>query len=311
MKLMHIKIFIVSIFSVIIFGCSSTANMHDNGDDKSIPVWQQSAQKNSLKMNLLWAKPIEKGALPTIIVHPGMGQSIEDMRGVVVDLAKQGFLSVAIDYQRLINGQWAGSSMPIRNQDEVTFIMQQVTENPWVDPANIALLGFSLGAAHSLKIAESNPLIKSVVVYYPMTDFVRWAQSFENHIILSFVIRQIKSSYLKESSQHTSASHLALVSQYSAINFTSRIQAPVLVIHGDKDRVAPVEYSQRFINQLKLNGNSRSQLIVVEDADHGFNRKRNPQAISSWLSTLGWVDKHFDIDSAEAQSLAFNNSRRY
>ena len=242
----QIRTFTLCISMLSILGCSSLAEMHDNATDKTTPVWEQTASKGSLKVNFLWAKPIEKGPLPTIMVHPGMMQNAQDMRGVLIDLANQGFISVAIDYERLVDGQWQTSTMPLRKKDEIEFVMAQVTQNPWVDSENIGLLGFSLGGAHSLKIAENNPLIKAVVVYYPMTDFVRWAKSFEDDFILSFIVNQIKASYLDESVEHTDATHLELVSQYSAINFTHKIQASVLVIHGDNDKIAPVEYSKKL-----------------------------------------------------------------
>ncbi|PKG80842.1 hypothetical protein CXF85_22310 [Colwellia sp. 75C3] len=284
---------------VSILGCNSLPGMHNNGTDRTIPVWEQTASKGALKVNLLWAKPIAKGPLPTIIVHPGMLQNADDMRGVLIDLANQGFLSVAIDYERLIDGEWAESTMPLRKKHEIDFVMNQVIQNPWVDKLNIGLLGFSLGGAHSLKIAESNPLIKAVVVYYPMTDFVGWAKSFENDLILSFIVNQIKSSYLDESTNHTNATHLDLVSKYSAINFTNKIQASVLVIHGDDDQIAPIKYSKTFVKSLQLSGNDRSKLMVINNGSHGFNFKRSEQSLNSWFTSLNWMSEHLRAVSQE------------
>lgn len=302
-----IRILISSALMVSIFGCNSLPNMHDNGADKSIPVWEQTYSKAALKINLLWAKPIAKGPLPTIVVHHGMLQENEDMRGVLIDLANQGFLSVAVDYDRLIGDAWKKATMPLRDKKEIDFIMDTITDNPWVDKDNIGLLGFSLGGAHSLKIAENNPLIKAVVVYYPMTDFVGWAKSFENDFILSIVANQIKSSYLAESVDHTSASHLDLASKYSAVNFANEIQASVLVIHGDKDKIAPIEYSEKFVALLKLSGNEHSKLMVMKDDSHGFNFKRNEGALKSWFTSLEWMHKHL-VAVTEEQQLLVSNS---
>ena len=299
-----IKVFTLCASMVGILGCSNLPNMHDNETDKTTPVWEQTVSKGELKINFLWAKPIKNGPLPTIIVHPGMRQNAEDMRGILIDLANQGFLSVAIDYERLINGEWTESTMPLRKKDEIDFIMNQVTQNPWVDSSNIGLLGFSLGGAHSLKIAENNPFIKAVVVYYPMTDFVGWAKSFENNFIFSFIVNQIKSSYLDESTNHTNATHLDLVSKYSAINFANKIQASVLVIHGDDDQIAPIEYSKRFVESLQLNGNERSKLMVINDGSHGFNFKRSDKSLKSWFTSLNWMSKHLSDVSQAQQILA-------
>lgn len=306
-----IRIFATSALMVGILGCNSLPIMHDNAADKTIPVWEQTLSKEALKINLLWAKPISKGPLPTIVVHHGMLQENEDMRGVLIDLANQGFLSVAVNYDRLIGGEWKKATMPIREKKEIDFIMDTLTGNPWVDKDNIGLLGYSLGGAHSLKIAENNPLIKTVVVYYPMTDFVGWAKSSENDFILSIVANQIKSSYLAESVDHTSASHFDLARNYSAVNFANEIEASVLVIHGDKDKIAPIEYSQKFVALLQSSGNEHSTLMVMKDDTHGFNFKRNEGALKSWFTSLAWMKKHLVVRSAEQQLLAANTETTY
>lgn len=300
------SIFILCTAIINIVGCSNVSDMHADKTDKTMPIWEQTVSKNKLKVNMLWAKPIAKGPLPTIIVHQGMGQELDDMRGILIDLAKQGYLSVAMDYERLIDNEWEGSTMPLRTKSEIDFVMKQVTLNPWVDSSNIGMLGFSLGGAHSLKIAENNPLIKAIVVYYPMTDFVAWAKLFENHLILSFVVSHIKSSYLDESNDHTNASHLDLVSQYSAINFTSKIQASVLVIHGNDDKITPLEYSKKFMTSLQLNGNARSELMVINDGSHGFNFKRSEESLNSWSTSVDWMNEHLDTPHQERLILASN-----
>ncbi len=301
-----IKSFTLCTFILGLLGCASMPNMHNKSADKTIPIWQQTVANESLKINFLWAKPIKKGPLPTIIVHPGMKQNIEDMRGVLIDLANQGFLSVAIDYERFIDDKWSGATMPLREKKEIDFLMNQITQNPWVDRFNIGLLGFSLGGAHSLKIAENNPLIKAVVAYYPMTDFVGWAKSFENDFILSFVIKQIKSSYLEESSDHTDATHFDLVSKYSAINFTNKIKASVLVIHGDDDKIAPIEYSKRFVQSLQLSGNDYSKLLTISDETHGFNFKHSEKSLHSWSASINWMNKYLG-NSLQAQQVIASN----
>ena len=224
-----------------------------------------------------------------------MLQNAEDMRGVLIDLAEQGFLAVAVDYQRLIAGNWRVSTMPIRAQGEIDFIMNQVTGNPWVDANNIGLLGFSLGGAHSLNIAKVNPSIRAVVIYYPMTDFVGWAEFSQNEFILSMVVKQVKSAYLEESANHSDASHLELVSNYSAVNFADEIHASVLVIHGDDDEIAPIEFSKRFVSLLQSSGNDESKLMVINQGAHGFNFERSEQSIQSWLTSVNWLHKHLGI----------------
>jgi hypothetical protein len=76
-----IRSFTLCISMVSILGCSNSPNMHDNGADRTIPVWEQTVSNDSLKIHFLWAKPISKGHLPTIIVHPGILQKMKICEG--------------------------------------------------------------------------------------------------------------------------------------------------------------------------------------------------------------------------------------
>jgi len=52
------------------------------------------------------AEPRGAGPFPTVIVHPEGGGLATDMKGVTRDLAQHGYLAVAVDYQRLLDGKY-------------------------------------------------------------------------------------------------------------------------------------------------------------------------------------------------------------
>lgn len=280
-----------------IFACSSLPDMHENIHNEGMQSWEQSISTDTLRANLVWTKPIASGPHPTVIVHSGIRHSADDMRGMLMDLAKQGYLAVAIDYQRRVAGDWSFSTMPLREKSEIDFVINNITQNPIVDKTNIALLGFSLGGAHSLRLAQNNPAIKAVVVYYPMTDFIDWNDSFKKSFVWWFVIKQIKRTYLAEADHHTEATHRELLSRYSAINFVNKVNAPVLVIHGDKDRIAPLYHSENLVSALKHHGNTNSKLVVLKDTSHAFNFKRNEKSLRSWQASLAWINRYFELPS--------------
>jgi dienelactone hydrolase len=104
-------------------------------------------------MRLEWVRPIGSRRLPTVIVHPEAGHKAVEMRGVLNDLAKAGYLAVAADYQRRVGGRWRESLFPWRDPGDPRRVIQLVRAHPDVDPRRIGLLGFSQGGVFSLLIA--------------------------------------------------------------------------------------------------------------------------------------------------------------
>jgi acetyl esterase/lipase len=64
--------------------------------------------------------------------------------------------------------------------------------------------------------------------------------------------------------------------------------APILLIHGDKDLLVPIEHSQKMIEALKKE-KVKSELLVIEGAAHGFNAEHNKKVIPAMV---GWFEEH-------------------
>jgi dipeptidyl aminopeptidase/acylaminoacyl peptidase len=53
----------------------------------------------------------------------------------------------------------------------------------------------------------------------------------------------------------------------SPVDLTSKVNIPMLVIHGDYDTTVPVEHSRRFVEGLKATG-ADIEYIEIEDMGH-------------------------------------------
>jgi non-heme chloroperoxidase len=62
----------------------------------------------------------------------------------------------------------------------------------------------------------------------------------------------------------------------------TRVDVPTLVIHGDSDRIVPLEVSGRLTQQAVKN----SRLVVLNGAPHGFTWTHADQTNSELLSFL-------------------------
>ena len=139
-----------------------------------VQTWADTREHDLLRLHLIWAKPEGAGPWPTVLVHPDGSATAVDMRGVLWDLARQGYLAVAVDYRRLHDGTYQCTLFPWCEETEMRTVLEVVRTQPGVDGQRLAALGFSQGGIFSLLLAAHSPMIKAVVAYYPVTDFPRW-----------------------------------------------------------------------------------------------------------------------------------------
>jgi len=73
------------------------------------------------------------------------------------------------------------------------------------------------------------------------------------------------------------------------INVMSNIKAPVLIIHGDKDDLMPVEMSIKAYETIR-GLNERNELYIVKGGDHVFSKKEHTMEVIrktiEWLNSL-------------------------
>ena len=224
------------------------------------------------------------------------------MRDTLRALSAQGYLAVALDYKRRVRGEFDAVPLPWRTLEDAQHILEVIRNNPRVDTTRIGVLGFSLGGAHSLLLVASSPHVKVAVVYYPMSDFSSWfEEKSENSIFWRFMINRWRAKYANNS-PNDDISLDALLAFYSPVNHAQRIDAPLLIIHGDRDTTTPLSHSVKFNEKLRSAGNDETDLIVVEGKGHAFNFRASSTATAqSWSATLRWLERHLGTPSSVAQ----------
>jgi dipeptidyl aminopeptidase/acylaminoacyl peptidase len=53
------------------------------------------------------------------------------------------------------------------------------------------------------------------------------------------------------------------------VNYISAGLPPILIIHGSKDEIVPVESADDFVKKLKQAGNEDITYLKIEDGNHG------------------------------------------
>jgi 2,6-dihydroxypseudooxynicotine hydrolase len=275
-------------------GCSSVnfALIHPAEAPTEVVSWSQEERLGELLVRYEWAAPQGLGPFPTVVVQPGIDTAAQDLRAMLWDLATRGYLAVAIDYERLINGESRRVRFPLRDAAEIAALLEPVRAEPRVDLARMGLLGFSRGAAYSLLMAADMPEFRTTVAYYPITDFERWVDEREERSAvwrLAFTV--VRWQFRTEGQGLDDNDLRGLLKQSSALHRAQDIRTPVLFIHGDRDSVAPLRDSVSLHALLNQRCDC-SKLLVVRNGEHSFNFKDPAKAANSWYATLDWLARH-------------------
>ncbi len=178
-----------------------------------------------------------------------------------------------------------------------------------IDPDRIGIMGASAGGHLSLMMGTAgkdgdpkakDPVdrvsskVQAVACFFPPTDFLNYGEAGKEMIDRSFQppftaavdyheFDPKKALYVPV----TDKDKLREISrQVSPITFVTKDSAPTLLIHGDKDKLVPIQQSEEILAKLK-EAKVPAELIVKKDGAHG------------WLTILedskrfgDWFDKY-------------------
>jgi dienelactone hydrolase len=278
--------------------CMDHYALHPRTRPDGIVAATQEVTRGSLQVRVEWAVPPREGRLPTVIVHPEAGGSALDMRGVIWDLASHGYLAAAVDYRRLIDGRYRHSLFPWREFGDEQVFLDVVRASPLVDRDRLGLVGFSQGAVFSLFAAARSPDIRAVVAYYPVTDFEHWLNDPTYGLFHRFEFWFIRRYFRNASGARTAEEFHRILETASPITHVASIGAPVLLVHGTRDRTAPVSESRRLAERLHGLGRDVT-LLEIDGAGHVFNFRDGDVARGrpAWARTLAWLDSRMGMET--------------
>ena len=280
------------ILPLLLTGCLNHFVFHPKKEPPGVVSWSDQAVRGKLLVRLEWARPEGEGPFPAVLVHPEAGHTAGEMRGVVKDLAREGYLALAADYRREQGGVYRDTLFTWRDPDDPRAAFDILRNHPLIDKERIGLLGFSQGGVYSLLIAAYTGQAAAVVAYYPVTDFEAWLNApHESRPGERFIWRMIRRHFRRTLGARNDAELSTMLGRASAMQQAESIKAPVLLIHGDRDTSAPVAESERLLSRLRELGRE-VELVVIPDAGHVFNFRDREKAQKAWEPTLRWLDDH-------------------
>jgi dienelactone hydrolase len=256
-------------------------------------IYRESGMFDRGQLRVYWLARYadRKEPLPAVLVHPDRGSFSEDMEGICLALAQRGYFAASAHYQRVENLNNKNPLIPWRSPNDVTAALEHLQKHPLVNPAQIAVMGYSRGAIVSLQIASLVPSVKAVVAYYPLADFEEWLDVEKYSFPKSLLFRWVRKQLVKEAGASSFEEARPQFRKTSPIRLVSQIQAPVLLIHGEKDRTFPIDQAQRLYRALQSAGNP-CEFLVVRGAGHVFNFRDKEKGKMAWEKTVQFLDRH-------------------
>jgi acetyl esterase/lipase len=150
-----------------------------------------------------------------------------------------------------------------------------------IDPDKFGITGGSAGGHLSLimgtqgrpgdpqakdSIDRESSAVQAVACFFPPTDFHNWGGEGIDAVGVG-PLAQFKPAFGARS--ETAESRTELSHEISPIHYITSKMAPALIIHGDSDKLVPVQQAYLFRDKAK-ELNAVCKVIVKEGKDHGW-----------------------------------------
>lgn len=186
-----------------------------------------------------WGSPA-----PGLLWFHGNRENIEDIAPIIRELRPPGLALVVVDYRGY--GESRGRITEDAMYEDGAAAWDDLARRPEVDATRIAVYGRSIGSAVALEVATSHPAA-AVVLDSPFTTADAMAR--RHYPIFPRALRRMRLDNLDRATQLT---------------------APLLVIHGADDYIAPVEMGMAVARAGRAD-----EVVVFENAGHNDTYSRN------------------------------------
>lgn len=231
-------------------------------------VVYKTVDDQKLMMDIYVPASAKNAAAPTVVyVHGGGWQAGSRNnsfggRRDCVPLMSAGFVVISIDYRLAPKDRFPAQIEDVKAA--IRFIRANA-QRFHVDPARIGAMGESAGGHLVALLGVAGPdagfdvgesldqssAVQAVVDIYGVHDLVK----LKEHKATREIVQRVFDDELLKAG--------------SPVTYISRDAPPFLVIHGDKDTIAPVAQSDLFVEALKKAG-APVEYIRVKNAQHGF-----------------------------------------
>lgn len=204
-----------------------------------VRLWIVTYSSNGLKIKGLLAEPVETGMYDGFLYLRGGIKSVGMVRvGRITQFASEGFVVMAPFYRGNQGGEGNEDFAGEDRQDAIS--AKEILKNhPQVHAGRIHVFGFSRGGVMALLTGVHCKEVKSIVTWGGVSDmFLTYVEREDLRRMMKRVIGGSPTKFPDRYVWRTPLYHL------------EQVQAPVLIIHGVKDKNVSVEHAYRLEKRL-------------------------------------------------------------
>lgn len=165
-----------------------------------------------------WWRPPEPGRAIVVYFH-GNGGSLRNRRSRVEALSGKGRGVLLVSYRGYSGSSGAPTEEGLRVDARAAYDFAARS----VEPNRIVLYGESLGTGVAVRLATERP-VGGLILDAPYTSTAEVAAGLYWYVPVSWLMHD----------------------QYRSLDIIDRVKAPILVMHGDQDRVVPFAFGERL-----------------------------------------------------------------
>ncbi|MFN7921150.1 MAG: alpha/beta hydrolase fold domain-containing protein [Bryobacteraceae bacterium] len=257
-------------------------------------VWDKDVEYSRVgeRVAMDIARPASGSARPAVLAIHGGGFRAgkrDSYLPLVEKLAQRGYVAATTSYRLSPRHQFPAAVEDVKAA--VRFLRANAGKYG-IDPDRICTVGGSAGGHLALMLGltagvrefegsgpnlDRSSKVSCVVDYYGPTDFTK---SYGKSVDAAEVLPM----FLGGDLEHARPIH----QRSSPLNWATANAAPVLAIHGTKDRYVAYEQSVWLIDRLRQVGVD-AELLGLQDADHGF---KGADAVKAENAMFAWFDKY-------------------
>jgi acetyl esterase/lipase len=254
------------------------------------------------KLLLDMAAPADGGPYPAVVLlhggawsigsrtelsRPGRDKNGKATPSLIESIAAHGYVAVTAGYRLAPKYKF-----PAQIEDARTAVrfLRENAKKYNLNPKKMAAGGFSAGGHLALLLgmaddnsfenreyAEQSSRVQCVISFFGPTDLTLYAAS-----------EGLEDSYMVPWLGKGCKTDRAVYKKASPIDYVTKDDPPVLMIHGTADFVVPIIHSERMLKKLQDAGVS-AELIVVKGEGHGW---AGPIAAKTTQDAIQFLDEH-------------------
>ena len=247
--------------------------------------------------------PYGRTALHAYFVHPEGGASRR--RPAVVffggldSLGEEAYLWAGLELAKrgigvlIVDGPGNGASLRLRNitsrhdyEVAATAALEYLARRPEVDPDRIGLIGISLGGYYAARSAAFEHRFRATVVWGAIWDVPEITRRQTDPETSRFLMLQ----GMWVLGANNPAEALLKANQFRLEGVAHRIRKPILILHGEDDRLVPVDQAHRLHDAIR----APKQLNVVPSGTPGSTHCQADSMPAAWNVMFPWLLDQLD-----------------